>query len=311
MQRIVKRLQGLVLIVLVGYGCLVAMAFFFQRSLIFHPSRSNSMTPLQPWQCQGSVIGYCRRAENPDCVWLMTHGNAGQAAHRWYVLDCMSKRDSVFVLEYPGYGDRKGRPSRETMNDAARQAYRYLRETHPGTPVCVLGESIGSGPACVLSQEEIAPDKIVLVVPFNRLADVAAHHFPFLPVRPLLLDDWDNAAALEGYGGKVEVYGAALDEIIPITHARALAGQFPNARLVEIPVGHNDWADSRWVRIGMYGEACIERTLSGVGWPFRAVVHVGATARKGRRSVGGTRGVLERPPGRAVVQVGGTRGVLG
>ncbi|WP_220498336.1 alpha/beta hydrolase [Rhodopirellula sp. JC639] len=246
-----KRLLGPVLIVLVGYGCLVTMAFCFQRSLIFHPSHSSVMTPLQPWLHDGSVIGYCRLTETPDCVWLMTHGNAGQAAHRWYVLDCMSKQDSVFVLEYPGYGDRKGRPSRETMNEAARQAYRYLRATHPGTPVCVVGESIGSGPACVLAQETVAPEKIVLVVPFNRLADVAAHHFPFLPVRPLLLDNWDNGAALEGYGGQVEVYGAALDEIIPVGHARALVERFPNARLVEIPVGHNDWADSGRVRIAL------------------------------------------------------------
>ena len=51
----------------------------------------------------------------------------------------------------------------------------------------LLGESLGSGPACALAARE--PQRVAgvcLVTPFARLADVAAHHYPFLPVRWLL-----------------------------------------------------------------------------------------------------------------------------
>src|SRR5512141_1034312 len=108
------------------------------------------------------------------------------------------------------------------MNQAASLAYRLLRSLHPNTPVCVLGESIGSGPACALAREQIAPDKIVLVVPFDSLASVASSRFWFLPVRLMLRDAWDNVATLRHYSGPVDIFGATGDTIIPIDHAKAL-----------------------------------------------------------------------------------------
>src|SRR5687768_1157441 len=102
----------------------------------------------------------------------MTHGNAGQAADRDYVLDRMSEQDSLYVLEYPEYGLRDESPSRESINQAASEAYRFLRSQNQDTPVCILGESIGSGPACALARKKIPPDKIVLVMPFDSLASV-------------------------------------------------------------------------------------------------------------------------------------------
>jgi len=48
---------------------------------------------------------------------------------------------------------------------AAAAAYALLRKTFPATPICVIGESIGSGPACMLANQSPPPDKVVLVVP--------------------------------------------------------------------------------------------------------------------------------------------------
>ena len=179
----------------------------------------------------------------------MMHGNAGQAANRDYVLRRLSDRDSLYVLEYPGYGSREGSPSMESINRTASEAYRLLRSRNPNTPVCVLGESIGGGPACSLAGEKIAPDKIVLVVPFDTLANVAASHFPFLPVRIMLRDTWDNVEALRQFTGPVEIFGATADTIIPMRHAKALAEKTHNARFVEISGGHNDWSDNAQVNI--------------------------------------------------------------
>jgi hypothetical protein len=57
-------------------------------------------------------------------VWLLIHGNGGQAADRAYALPSFSMDDSVFILEYPGYGSRKGKPSKKSLDAADRQAYR-------------------------------------------------------------------------------------------------------------------------------------------------------------------------------------------
>jgi pimeloyl-ACP methyl ester carboxylesterase len=153
------------------------------------------------------------------------------------------------VLEYPGYGVREGSPSRDSINQAASEAYRLLRSRNPNTPVCLLGESVGSGPACALSLEKTVPDKIVLVVPFDSLANVASERFPFLPARLLLRDRWNNVDSLRHYGGPVEIFGAVDDVVIPIEHARALAKQIPTARFTAIPGGHNDWSNDVQVKI--------------------------------------------------------------
>jgi len=217
--------------------------------MLFFPTHDALPTSLTPWSDGSRTIGFCREVATPRAIWLMMHGNGGQAADRDYVLRHMSGQDSLYVLEYPGYGSREGRPSLESINRAASEAYRLLRSRHPNTPVCVLGESIGSGPACALAREKTAPDKIVLVMPFDTLANVAAGHFPFLPVRLLLRDAWDNVESLRRYAGPVEIFGARDDTIIPIGHAKALARQIPGAQFIEIPGGHNDWPQEDQVKI--------------------------------------------------------------
>jgi pimeloyl-ACP methyl ester carboxylesterase len=182
-------------------------------------------------------------------VWLLLHGNAGQAGDRVYALPSFLREDSVFIMEYPGYGMRPGSPSMAAFNAAAEQAYELLKARFPGRPVSVAGESIGSGPASVLARHRPPPDKIVLIVPFDVLSRVARHHVPFVPAELLLRDNWNNIEALRGYRGPVDIFGARDDTIIPVAHARALAASVPSARLHELEGGHNDWAEPGRVRL--------------------------------------------------------------
>lgn len=251
-RQISKRLLRILAIPFLVYVLLVIGVWFGQRTLIFFPSHNLSpSTILKPWVQGGHTIGYCREVTNAQAIWLMTHGNAGQAADRDYVLDRISDRDSLYVLEYPGYGGRAGAPSLATINQAAAEAYQFLRSQYSNAPVCVLGESIGSGPACALAQQKPAPDKIVLVVPFDSLASVGAEHFYFLPVRLLLRDTWDNIQSLNSYAGPIDIFAATRDEIIPVAHARALAKELHKARFIEITGGHNDWSANDKVKIGL------------------------------------------------------------
>lgn len=179
----------------------------------------------------------------------MLHGNAAQASDRIYAVPCFADDDSVYILEYPGYGDRKGAPSQKTFDPAAREAYLFLRETYPHTPVCVAAESIGSGPAASLANLARPPDKFVLIVPFDTLSGVAENHFPAILVRLLLGSNWDNVAALSDYKGPIDIFAADQDEIIPVGNARALAAAVPGANLIIIDGGHNDWSCEGRVQI--------------------------------------------------------------
>jgi uncharacterized protein len=233
-----------VLVILLALGC-----SSLERKLLFYPSHRPATGPASWTGADGKVIGYARTVAAPKNVWLLLHGNGGQASDRAYALPRFAAEDAVFILEYPGYGDRPGAPSRTSFNAAAREAYLLLKKTYPQIPVCVAGESIGTGPSCSLAALDQPPAKIVLVVPFARLSAVAREHFPAFLVKLALKSDWDNVAALAGYKGPVDIFGAQGDTIIPVHHARTLAAGVPSAKLTIIDGGHNEWSHSPLVQI--------------------------------------------------------------
>jgi pimeloyl-ACP methyl ester carboxylesterase len=232
-----------IFVILCALGC-----HAIQRKVLFYPSHHASDNGFTRWTREGQTIGFAREAADPNNVWLMLHGNGGQAADRTYAMFAFDPADSVYILEYPGYGQRDGSPSRRAFDAAAREGYADLRARFPGKPVCVVGESIGSGPASMLSREAPAPDKIVLIVPFDRITDVARDHVRYLPVGLILMGTWDNIDALRGYAGAVEIFGAEKDEVIDVRHARALAKSVPQAKFHLIGGGHG-WANGRDVTI--------------------------------------------------------------
>lgn len=107
--------------------------------------------------------------------------------------------------------------------------------------IVVVGESRGSGPAAMLAAARRPPDKIVLVVAFDEMAKVAQDRYPYLPVRFLFEENWDNIAALRNYPGKVEIFDGDKDRVVPDKHAKNLAASIKGARYVEFVGGHGAW----------------------------------------------------------------------
>ena len=240
---------GLWFVGLAAMFCLTLGCASIERKLLFYPTHRPADGQLSPWTKDGKVIGVSRAVDAPKNVWLMLPGNGGQAMDRAYAVSSFSPEDSIFVLEYPGYGLREGVPSRESLDRAAREAYLLLQGTYPGVPLCVVGESIGSGPAASLATLKSPPDKFVLVVPFEQFSLVAKDHLPAFLVSLILRDDWDNLGALANYRGPVDIFGANGDTVIPVAHAKALAAGIPSARLILIDGNHNDWARHAQVKI--------------------------------------------------------------
>ena len=243
-----KLFRMLIVVILLLGALLVFGCTVLPGKMLFHPTHVARASVLTPWTHEGKTIGFAREVEKPGVVWLMLHGNGGQAADREYALPAFDAADSVFILEYPGYGMREGKPSRKSFDAAAREGYAALRARFPGTRVCVAAESIGSGPASVLSAEQPAPDKIVYVVPFDTLASVGKEHMSYLPVDLLLAGYWNNLESMKGYRGPVDIFGAERDGIIPVKHAQSLAASIPQAKFYLIAGGHNEWSARPKVR---------------------------------------------------------------
>lgn len=239
---------------LVLLGCLLGsggnrLPAMLEGSSLYFPTHSPAGPGLQAWRVGDALIGFSAAVPSPRTVWLMFHGNAGQAGDRGYIRESLPEGAAVFIMEYPGYGLREGSPSMASINAAAVEAYGLLRKRYPGVPIGVIGESLGSGPASYLCSLDHPPERAVLIVPFDNLVAVAREHLPFLPVGLLMRDKWDNLAALAKYGGRIDIFGAREDTVIPVHHARHLAQSLPRAAYREIDSGHNDWAGRGLVKI--------------------------------------------------------------
>lgn len=249
MNRSVRGLLPIVVFALLAWGSPAARAML-EGSFLYFPTHEPNRSRLTEWRVDGNCAGYARIVAAPRAVWLVFHGNAGQASDRQYIVDLLPADACVYILEYPGYGLRPGEPSMAAINAAACRAYSALRTTHPILPVNVLGESLGSGAASFVCSQPNPPDRLVLIVPFDNLLSVAKQQISFLPVTLLMRDKWDNVKALSGYRGPVDIFGALQDNVIPVDHARALAKSIPQARYVELPGGgHNDWSQQPQARI--------------------------------------------------------------
>jgi len=241
----------LITVALISAFCL-AMFFGCQalvRSALFYPTNNAGGDGLARWMHGDALIGFAREVPQPQNIWLMLHGNAGQAADRVYALEAFSPGDAVYIMEYPGYGQRPGTPSRKSFDAAALEAYQLLRANFPGKPVCVAAESIGSGPAAMLGGASPTPDKLVFIVPFDDLKSVGKDHMRYMPMSLLLAGTWNNLEALSSYNGPMDVFGAERDEIIHVRHAQALAASRPQAKFHLIRGGHNDWSTQPDLRI--------------------------------------------------------------
>ncbi|MDI1248261.1 MAG: hypothetical protein PSV13_05195 [Lacunisphaera sp.] len=247
--RRVRLVLGLVLSGLcAGYLIYAGLFYAQQRRLLYLPTHQATAPDLAPWLVGGQLTGYSRESVAPQAVWLILQGNAGQAGPRGYFQQ-VPPTESLYILEYPGYGRREGEPTRDTVDAAAIAAYRELRRRFPRVYVGVVGESFGSGPACGLTRESPAPDSLTLFVPLARTDLIIGRFVPLLPMRWLLRDNWDNVAALRGYSGPVTIFAAENDEVIPREHTLLLAGSVPGVRLVWLPGGHVGHSESPLVRL--------------------------------------------------------------
>ena len=146
---------------------------------------------------------------------LILYGNGDLAVNYSYyagVIQSVAPLD-VFILEYPGYGDRSGSPTQSSLFQAASEAFRMLPA---GKPIYLFAQSLGTGVASYLAgTESTNVAGVILVSPYNRLTDVAQFHMPLLPVHLLLLDRFPSEKYLRNYHGPLGVVVDGHDKVVP------------------------------------------------------------------------------------------------
>lgn len=229
--RLIGRSLRVLLLSYMGF-CLIMFAL--QRRMIFLPEnfsaednlRRAAQVGMEPVEVEGRFIGWQAVPEEADQAILIFHGNAGSAVHREYFIYLFrnlpaTENHAIFILEYPGYGHRSGRPSERAWQQAGVELLDYAEEHFD--EILLVGESLGGGVAAYLAG--LRPDRIqgvLMITPFDQLNSIAKHHYPWLPTGLLLLDRFNNVRNLQDYDGPLGIVVAENDGVIPMDASRRL-----------------------------------------------------------------------------------------
>ncbi len=258
------------------YLIILLMIGFFQRSLIYQPTRAATIDPLaieleagrvekvsvptaDGLQLNGWFVPAFPAGHNgsPHPTIIYFPGNAGHRAHRGLDLDQLSRMGAdAYLVDYRGYADNPGKPTETNFAADAQAVWKFVTVTRhvPPSQVVLIGESLGGGVATRLASElSIAgtpPGGLILRSTFSSLVDVAAFHYWWLPVRLLLLDRYPSTERIAHVTCPILVLHGTVDTIIPFNFAQWLFAAAPETskngiskRFVPLPgADHNDIA---------------------------------------------------------------------
>jgi uncharacterized protein len=242
-------LRIVVIVTLVASG-LVALMWSQQRRLIYFPSPG-------PVPSAASVLPNGRDVvlETEDGIrlgaWyfpagrtavLVCNGNAGDRSMRSELAAALNRLGhTVLLFDYRGYGGNSGRPAEDGLAADARAAEAWLRAQPEVERIVYFGESLGAAVAVGLAVQR-PPAALVLRSPFTSLADVGAVHYPWLPVRRLLLDRYPSIDRIASVRAPLLVIAGDRDDIVPAMLSKRLydAAAEPKRYVLVPGVGHND-----------------------------------------------------------------------
>ena len=216
------KLAGVVGLIYVG---LCVALFVFQRSLIYFPQPRATVggATLLALPADGAPVLVTTRTRIGPNALIYFGGNAEDVSYSLPGLAGAFPDHALYLMHYRGYGGSAGKPSEGAL---VADALALFDKVHAEHPHCVVvGRSLGSGVAVHLaSLRPVA--RLILVTPYDSLADLAAQQFPYVPVRWLLLDKFESWRYAPKVSAPTLVVAAEHDEVIPRRSTEALVQRF-------------------------------------------------------------------------------------
>lgn len=260
------------LVIVVIYLLVAALAWGFQRSLIYLPDAATPDPTTQPETAAEIVLEtdddlrldawlVQPTANNRDAAVLVANGNAGHRGHRAPLAERLAEEGfAVLLFDYRGYGGNPGSPNEDGLYADARAAYAYLTDEagFPEDRILLLGESLGGGVVSQLAVEN-SPSGTLLRSPFVDLAAVGQSAFPIFPVRLLLWDRYPVAENMARADTPLTVVYGTDDSIVPPQQSRDVADAAERAG-VDVTVDAVDDVDHNHPAL-TFGSPVIDATV--------------------------------------------------
>jgi len=244
----------ILLIVALSFAALLSYMVGFENQFIYFPDQVVQQRPsdiglqFEETYFQAAdgerLHGWFMPRQAARFTVLHFHGNAGNISHRlslyhrWHMMGL-----SVFAFDYRGYGKSTGKPDEMGLYDDARAAWLQLTENRGISPkaIIITGRSLGAAVAAKLAGEVEAAG-LALETPFTSIPDMAAYHYPMLPLRWLVRSQYDIETMVKSLHMPLLLVSAGNDEIVAAGMAGRIfaAANEPKTQQL-LTGGHNDF----------------------------------------------------------------------
>ncbi|MBO72898.1 MAG: alpha/beta hydrolase [Flavobacteriales bacterium] len=253
-----KKLIGLLKIVLVLYTVLCIALFLFQEKFIFFPEKleknhqfhfEQKFEELNFETSDGKVLnGLLFKADSTKGLIFYLHGNSGSLNSWGNVAETYTSLNyDVFILDYRSYGKSEGEiSSQKQLFEDNQLIYNKLKQSYSEKNIVILGYSIGSGMASKLASEN-KPNQLILQAPYYSLTDLVQQRFAFIPTF-ILKYKFETNEYLKICEMPITLFHGTRDNVINYESSVRLKDDFKNkVTLITLKgQGHNGITDNNY-----------------------------------------------------------------
>ncbi len=216
----------LILTIFFVYFLVLVFLYFYQRNLLYHPNENNYsgdkiLVDIEKVKISTKdnieLLGWYHKKNLKNFKTLVFfHGNAGTLENRIHKLNHFEDMNINFlIIAWRGFSGNNGKPTEQGLYDDGKSAIDWLIKKGVNEKNIILyGESLGTGVATHLAQDKDFA-AVILETPFTSMADAAKTFYPFIPVRILLKDKFENYKKIKNINSPILVMHGEKDQIIP------------------------------------------------------------------------------------------------
>ena len=228
-----NNLLQIILIIFFIYFLVLVFLYFYQRNLLYHPNENNYsedkiLVDIENVRIKTSdnieLLGWYHEKNLKDFKTLIFfHGNAGSLENRIHKLNHFRDMNINFlIIAWRGFSGNNGNPSEQGLYEDGKSAIDWLIKKGVSEKNLILyGESLGTGVATHLAQNKNFAG-VILETPFTSMIDAAKKFYPYIPVKLLLKDKFENYKKIKNINSPILIMHGEVDQLVPFSMGKKI-----------------------------------------------------------------------------------------
>ena len=228
-----NNLLQIILVIFFIYFLILVFLYFYQRNLLYHPNENNYSEDRISVEIENvkiktsdniELLGWYHEKNLKDFKTLIFfHGNAGSLENRIHKLNHFRDMNINFlIIAWRGFSGNKGNPSEQGLYEDGKSAIDWLIKKGVSEKNLILyGESLGTGVATHLAQNKNFAG-VILETPFTSMIDAAKKFYPYIPVKLLLKDKFENYKKIKNINSPILIMHGEVDQLVPFSMGKKI-----------------------------------------------------------------------------------------